>query len=39
MDVEPGAAGEEHDVVRQVEDGGDGGEGEEEEDDGPCFFC
>lgn len=37
VDVEPGAAGKEHDVVRQVEDGGDGGEGEEQEDDGPCF--
>lgn len=35
VDVEPGAAGEEEDVVGEVEDGGDGSEGEEEEDDGP----
>lgn len=40
VDVEPGAAGEEEDVVGEVEDGGDGGQGEEEEDEGPCvFFC
>lgn len=37
VDVEPGAADEEHDVMGQVEDGGDGGEREEEEDDGPCW--
>lgn len=37
VDVEPGAADEEHDVVWQVEDGGEGGEGGEEEDDGPCL--
>lgn len=39
VDVEPGAAGEEEDVVGQVEGGGDGDQGEEEEDEGPCGFC
>lgn len=35
VDVVPRAAGEDGDVVRQVEDRGDEGEAREEEDDGP----
>lgn len=36
VDVVPGAAAQEGDVVRQVEAGGDKGQAEEEEDDGAC---